>query len=234
MNEPSIEMMQSISVNFCFLICSIFVHWSFFFLAFHLLQVGFLTRGQVTRAVAREFEGNVETTELMAREDFLGHPTKTCNTSWHIKRGACSSTSLCIFMICWSENFEKAGYLTWNAWIWSKTSGRKQLRWDFFCSVNSQLWRFSRCQEALAKPVTPRSRAWSPVFRRSLVVRWFFGFQGRRFAKVATPTQVPDEEPESPKSGLPFFRFQRFTWLPMLCFTFVEILASMCFNWPPL
>lgn len=77
MNEPSIEMMQSISVDFCFLICSIFVH----FLAFHLLQVGFLTRGQVTRAVAREFEGDVETTELMAREDFLGHPTKTCNTS---------------------------------------------------------------------------------------------------------------------------------------------------------
>ena len=180
MNEPSIEMMQSISVDFCLLICSIL----FFFTvlhAFHLLQVGFLTRGQVTRAVAREFEGNVEITELMAREDFLGHPTKTRNTSWHIKSGACSSTSLCIFMICWSENFEKAGYLTWNAWIWSKTSGRKQLRWDFFCSMNSQLWRFSRCQEALAKPVTPRSRAWSPVFRRSLIVRWFFGFQGRRF-----------------------------------------------------
>lgn len=90
---------------------SLFVPSLFFTVlhAFRLLQVGFLTRGQVTRAIAREFEGDVETTELMAREDFLGYSTKTCNKSWHIKSGACSSTSLCMLTFCWSENFEKAG-----------------------------------------------------------------------------------------------------------------------------
>lgn len=77
MNEPSIEMMQSISVDFLFPYLFHLRSLKLFFLAFHLLQVGFLTRGQVTRAVAREFEGDVETTELMAREDFLGHPTKS-------------------------------------------------------------------------------------------------------------------------------------------------------------
>lgn len=70
-------------------------------------QVGFLTRGQVTRAIAREFEGRLPDLKCL---DLVKE-------------------------------------------IWDKST-----------------------EEALAKPVTPRSR-------------------------VATPTHVPDEEPESPKSG---------------------------------
>lgn len=69
--------------------------------------MGFLTRGQVTRAIAREFEGRLPDLKCL---DLVKE-------------------------------------------IWDKST-----------------------EEALAKPVTPRSR-------------------------VATPTHVPDEEPESPKSG---------------------------------
>ena len=272
MNEPMIEMLQSVSVDFCFLICSILAHWNCFS---HLSPAAgglFDTWSGHSRDRSwirrRLWDNRINRTDGKGSFSWTWHdPTKTYKNMQQIL----THQKRCMFLLtfCWSEgffNFEKAGYLTWNAWIWSKKSGRKQLRWDFIAlAANSvQIPWIPRCEvrcgehfwnsegifldSAVARKLwwsqslrvqEPRAQFFGlklrGVSRHSLIVRWFFGFQGRGFA---TGSQGCDSNTSSGwRARKPKVRTS-LLWISKVYMTAHVVVHLLCgnlgisFNWP--